>query len=66
MILVDLEMPIMDGFECCRELLKINKSFFLIGCSAHNKEDYFKKCIEVGMKDYLEKPIKIDELRKIL
>jgi PAS domain S-box-containing protein len=62
-ILMDIQMPIMDGFtttNILRTELKIDVP--IIGCSAHAMVSERKKCIEVGMNDYISKPYTEDVL----
>ena len=67
LILMDLHMPIMDGLEATniiRKELKIKIP--IIGISANSLELEKKKCLKVGMDDYLTKPFKkIDLFKKI-
>ncbi|MFQ3180611.1 MAG: CheY-like chemotaxis protein [Polaribacter sp.] len=57
LILMDLEMPILNGYEASkiiRHKLKLNIP--IIALTASNVEEEKKKCFEVGMNDYLFKP----------
>ena len=74
LILMDCEMPVMDGFEATqRILLKYKKLADLMrreiriyGLTGYVGKEYREKCLEAGMKDVLEKPITIDRLRSLL
>jgi CheY-like chemotaxis protein len=60
-ILMDLMMPVMDGFESAREIRKIekeeNRSFTpIIAFTANTLNNDFNKCIENGMNYLMEKP----------
>jgi CheY-like chemotaxis protein len=69
-VLMDLHMPGMDGFETTRHLLDRDcseeKPPYVIaltaGASSHEKA----KAAEVGMKDFLLKPVRIEQLREAL
>jgi len=67
-ILMDLRMPIMNGFDVTahlRNVLKITTP--IIALTAHSLIGEAAKCMEYGMNDYLSKPYKADELlQKIL
>ncbi len=65
-ILMDIKMPEMDGYEACRQISKINPSIPIIGLSAYSQEDDHNKMISCGMRGCLTKPILKDELIKIL
>jgi CheY-like chemotaxis protein len=60
-ILMDLMMPVMDGFESAREIRKIekeeNRRFTpIIAFTANTLNNDFNKCIENGMNYLMEKP----------
>ncbi len=65
LILMDLQMPVLDGFattEKMREDLKINIP--IIACSAHSLVGEKEKCIAMGMVDYITKPYTEQDLIK--
>jgi len=71
LILMDCEMPIMDGFETTRVLLKSMRCNELpyttiVALTAHEKAEEKKRCLEVGMADVLVKPINDKKLNKLL
>jgi len=67
-VLMDMQMPEMDGFEATRIILQNqnNKNLPIIAMSAHSQEDEINKCIKAGMRDYLKKPINEYDLINIL
>ncbi len=70
-VLMDLEMPIMDGFEACRRLRSglsdcSNPNVPVIGMSANPTSLLRKIAQKMGMHDVLEKPIDFDVLTNIL
>ena len=70
-ILMDLQMPIMDGYEATKELRKMMErkeimEIPIVALSANDTEDDKKKCKEAGMFDHLAKPLYEEKLRKIL
>jgi signal transduction histidine kinase/DNA-binding response OmpR family regulator len=65
-VLMDMRMPGMNGLEATREMKKINPQLPILAQSAFANEADVKKAIEAGCVDYIEKPIRINELlRKI-
>jgi two-component system sensor histidine kinase/response regulator len=70
LILMDLQMPIMDGFEATQAILleenyrKYNAP--IIALTANVQKETYDKCLEIGMKDFISKPVKFRELEKIL
>ncbi|MFT5691955.1 MAG: signal transduction histidine kinase [Oceanicoccus sp.] len=61
LILMDLQMPNMDGFTCT-EIIRKDYSVPIIAVSANQVTSQQRKCIEIGMNDYLGKPIELDSL----
>jgi CheY-like chemotaxis protein/signal transduction histidine kinase/HPt (histidine-containing phosphotransfer) domain-containing protein len=67
-VLMDLQMPGMDGYETCREIRSNpkHKDLPIIALSAHAMSEIKDKCLQAGMNDYVSKPFKIAELIKTL
>lgn len=63
-ILMDVQMPFMNGLEATREIRKIKgkDDLIIIGLSANVFEEDQKKALESGMDDYLTKPIRLAAL----
>jgi len=65
-ILLDLIMPIMDGFEVLEYLKKQNNTIPVIVITAYLKGNTFQKCMELGAKGFLNKPVKMQELFNLI
>jgi len=69
-ILMDVQMPEMDGIEAAREIRKrekvTGKHIPIIALTANAFEEDKKKCLEAGMDEYAAKPIKVNELFSIM
>ncbi len=66
MILMDIQLPEMNGFELTNIIKKKGHTMPIIAVTAHSYKGYREKCIEYGMADYLSKPVIFDELREKL
>ena len=75
LILMDVQMPVMDGFEACREIRQHEKKLGLtqtpiIALSASVLGGVKEECIESGMNHYISKPFKkaslISEIKTVI
>lgn len=72
LILMDVQMPVMDGFEAARavraaERGKIDKPHVpIVALTAHAGKSDRVQCLEAGMDDYLSKPVSPDKLQEII
>ncbi|MCX7822548.1 MAG: response regulator [Syntrophobacterales bacterium] len=67
-ILMDVQMPVMDGFEAAERIKSIEryKDVPIIALTAHAVWGYKDKCLSSGMSDYLSKPIDSEKLFEVL
>ncbi len=59
-VLMDCQMPVMDGFEATAHIRRMRKPLCdipIIAITAHAMKDDKQKCIEHGMDDYIAKPV---------
>ncbi len=61
LILMDLHMPIMNGYQTTREIREISK-VPIVAMSADVIEGVIDRCIEAGMDDYISKPFEPEKL----
>ncbi len=71
-ILMDCQMPDMDGLACTREIRSLQKlaasarAIPIIALTANIMEGERERCLAAGMDDFLSKPLKLQDLQSIL
>ena len=65
-ILLDIQMPVLNGYETALEIRKTNTEIPIIALTAGIIQGEREKCIESGMNDYISKPINKDIFENIL
>src|SRR4030042_5312119 len=68
LILMDMEMPVMDGYTAVRIIRKLEgfPTIPIIAMTAHEGPEEIKKCIEMGCTDYIQKPMKASALLAVI
>ncbi len=67
-VLLDMMMPEMDGYETTQKIRREHKNSNLpiIAVTAKAMKGDREKCIEAGASDYITKPVKIDQLLSLM
>mgnify|MGYP006203984869 FL=1 len=70
-ILMDCEMPVMDGYEATRQIRTLEREqalapVLIIGLSAHASGDHVSQARQAGMDDYLSKPVTREQVLRAL
>ena len=67
LVFMDIQMPVMDGFDATAAIRKAGfQNLPIVAMTAHAMKGYRQKCIEAGMDDYVTKPIKKDEVIAVI
>jgi two-component system, sensor histidine kinase and response regulator len=65
LVLMDLQMPVMSGFDAVTEIRRNEQSSgkrqYIIALTAHAMKGDRDRCLQAGMDDYVSKPIDVDE-----
>lgn len=65
-IMMDIKMPLMDGYETTQEIRKFNKNVIIIAVTAFANPENEEAAIEAGCNDFLSKPINLDKLKQLI
>lgn len=68
LVLMDLQMPVMDGYEATRSIRERPgcRDLPIIAVTAVALEADYRRCLEMGMVGYIRKPIDVDKLYSVL
>ena len=62
LVILDIMMPNLDGYELTKELRSVNKDILILMISAKQLSEDRKKGFKLGIDDYISKPIDAEEL----
>jgi CheY-like chemotaxis protein len=66
LVLMDIQMPVMDGLEATRRIRAISQGVKVIALTANAREADRETYLAAGMNGYLAKPIRVDDLYAVL
>jgi CheY-like chemotaxis protein len=65
LILMDLRMPVMDGFEATK-IIKRSWNIPVVALTGETSDEHQRRCDEIGFDDYTTKPLKRPQLKELL
>ncbi len=65
-ILMDIQLPVMNGYDATREIKKIDPDIPVIAQTANAMDSDRVKCLEAGCSDYVTKPIVLEDLMPVI
>ncbi len=66
LVLMDIKMPKMNGYEATREIRKLRSDLVMVAQTAYALSEERERILDAGFNDYLSKPIRREELFRIL
>ena len=66
LVLMDIDMPEMNGIEATQKALELIPGLKIIVFSMYGNEEYYSKMIELGVRGYILKSCHIDEFEKAI
>lgn len=66
LVITDMRMPLMDGFEVLREIKKMNESIGVIMITAYGEVESYLEAMNMGAFEYINKPVRVNELKRVI
>jgi len=65
-ILMDIEMPVLDGLQATKNIRGFNKNIPIIAITAYVNEHNINECTKAGMNAFLAKPVSQDVIKNLI
>lgn len=66
LVVTDIKMPVMDGLQLLQEIRKTGSKADVIMVTAYGEVESYLKAMSLGAAEYINKPIRIKELKRIV
>nr|MDA8423450.1 response regulator [Nitrospiraceae bacterium] len=66
LVITDIKMPVMDGLQLLQEIRKMGSKTDVIMVTAYGEVESYLKAMSLGAAEYIKKPIRIKELKRIV
>jgi len=65
-VLMDIQLPVMNGYEAVREIKKHDPVLPVIAQTSYGTIEDRKKCMDAGFDDYISKPVKSERIIQVV
>lgn len=65
-VITDIKMPVMNGLEMARQIRKLKRNTPIIITTAYNDNELLIECIDIGVNQFVMKPILLSKLMDAL
>ena len=62
LVISDIQMPVLDGISMSKEIMTLNPDVKIILITAFNEKSFVDDAKEIGIEEYVNKPVKINKL----
>jgi CheY-like chemotaxis protein len=66
LLLLDINMPDVSGIECAEQLRHAGRKFPIVAVTATDPDISRKACLAAGMNDFISKPVRLGDLKRVL
>lgn len=66
LVITDMRMPYMDGFEVLREIKKLDQDVGVIMITAYGEVESYLEAMNLGAFEYINKPVRVNELKRVI
>ncbi len=66
LVITDIRMPVMDGLQLLQEIRKTGSKTEVIMVTAYGEVESYLKAMSLGAAEYINKPVRIKELKRIV
>jgi len=66
LVITDMRMPLMDGFELLREIKKMDDNIGVIMITAYGEVESYLEAMNMGAFEYINKPVRVNELKRVI
>jgi len=66
LVITDMRMPQMDGFEVLREIKRLDQNIGVIMITAFGEVESYLEAMNLGAFEYINKPVRVNELKRVI